>query len=516
MLVGCSRSDKSADGNGADNSNPTPPADNSSATPPPSSVVDHPTPVPQMDSKPLVTRVSQLEETDKEFERLANAVLPAVVSLACTYPVDDSVKPLFNFHFHHPPPDPEPSAFGSGVIISHDGYIVTNHHVIDKAQKIEVRMSDGRKFISHLIASDDLMDLAVIKIDATDLPTLPWGDSDKLQIGQQVFSAGNPFNLNDTFCNGVVSAVRRNLDPDDFDDFVQTNAAINPGNSGGALVNIHGECIGINTAIETTSGGNQGIGFAIPSNLAKFAVSSLIKTGHVVRGFLGVHYETKTISDEVRDQLGLDSDQGALVTDVQANSPAAAAGLKSWDFITAVDGHHIVSPAALRLVIAQIAIGREVSLTYIRDGTQMSTKVTIAQFIPPPTPPPGPKTADITPTPNPGGDTTGSKATVLSGITVADLDPKIRQQFKIDPKVKDKGAVVVGVVDGCLASLVDIEPGNIILSARVNRTAIREINNAADFNDLAKSVRPGESVLLLISRGESGGFVTLPGDKVPK
>lgn len=524
-VTGCSRFFSQSTPDNQTQAQPTaPPVPAPSPTPAVASTT--PTPGTSMKGLDVETRaplrrndVPEINELNREYERLSDSVLPCVVSLACTYPVDQTVTDFFNFRLKpnktakpKNPDEPPNMAFGSGVIFTHDGYIVTNHHVVAGAESIQVRLTDHRKFSARVIASDESVDLAVIKIDVTGLPALPWGDSENLKIGEQVFAAGNPFNLNDSFSNGIVSAKSRNLNESSYEDFIQTTAAINPGNSGGALVNCQGELVGINAAIASSTGVNMGVGFAIPSNLAKYAVVDLIKNGYLVRGYLGVRYE-KELSDDVRQQLGLDTDEGALVDAVEDGSPAQNAGLHAGDFITSVDGHHVTSPAALRLLVAQIPIGNQITLGYIRDGRQATVSVKIGQLTEAVAKGGVGQPEQIPTAEHPA---TPTEATVVSGIKVDDLNDKTRDKFKIDPENKKPAAVVISLSDDCLAKDLQVQVGDLILKAWVNRGPGHDITTAKDFDDLAKTVKPGESVLLLISHGNdgTGGFVNLSAAKM--
>ena len=241
---------------------------------------------------------------------------------------------------------------GSGVVVSSDGYIVTNNHVVEKADEIQVLLSDKRKLKAKLIGTDPKTDIAVIKIDASDLPVLPWGNSNDLQVGEMVMAVGNPFGLNQTVTLGIISAVgRANMGIVDYEDFIQTDAAINPGNSGGALVNLRGELIGINTAIFTRSGGYMGIGFAIPSNMVKTVMNSLVKHGKVVRGWLGVSIQE--VTPELAEQFDAPASRGALVGDVIDDSPAEHAKFERGDIITKYNGKTVDGPAHLRTRVAE-------------------------------------------------------------------------------------------------------------------------------------------------------------------
>ncbi len=460
-----------------------------------------------------------LEQINRENIKVVNAARPSIVRITATHAVDPRMQLFgsdipFQFRFgpggsSHPSiPQNEPS-FGSGVIISKDGYVVTNNHVVEGAKDVQVQLEDKNSYSARVVASDALFDVAVLKIDASNLPALPWGDSDKVQVGEQVFAIGNPFNLEDSVSKGIVSAKGRNLPGSgNYEDYIQTDAAINPGNSGGALINIHGELIGLNAAIASISRFNMGVGFAIPSNLVRYAVDSLLKDGKLVRGYLGVKLP-ETVEDGVINQLGLKNDQGALLAGIQVGSPAAMAKLHAGDFITEVDGHKISSVADLRLIVAQTAIGKEVEVKYIRDGASQSTKVKIAEV-------PKDLRAELIPgdqnelgdqLPLPLNSNQPAVSTVLSGLQVTDIDDKTRQ--KLSAGTVNSGVVVSGVQEGSLADGKGLQKGDVIESACVNRGSTQEIANAKDFTSLAKNLKSDQSVVLLVHHGKASSFVYL-------
>ena len=265
---------------------------------------------------------------------------PSIVRITATVEADPHADLFGDFPFKipgipHGMKTMMPS-YGSGVIISRDGYIVTNNHVVDEAEAVTVQLRDERSYPARVVAKDEPTDIAVLKIAASDLPAMPWGDSDKVEVGEQVFAIGNPFDLDDSVSKGIVSAKGRNLPGStNYEDYIQTDAAINVGNSGGALVNIHGELIGINAAIASFTRGNEGVGFSIPSNMVRNAVDQLLKQGRMVRGYLGVRLPER-VDDGVVEQLGLDASSGALLAGVLRRSPAEAAKLHPVDFITEV------------------------------------------------------------------------------------------------------------------------------------------------------------------------------------
>ena len=392
------------------------------------------------------------------------------------------------------------------MIISRDGYIVTNFHVVQDAQSVEAQLRDQRSFPARVVASDEASDVAVLKIAATDLPALPWGNSDKVEVGEQVFAIGNPFNLDDSVSKGIVSAKGRDLpDSSNYEDYIQTDAAINVGNSGGALVNIHGELIGINAAIASFTRGNEGVGFSIPSNFVRYTVEELLKDGKMVRGYLGVRLPVK-IDGGVAELLGLEADHGALLAGVQRKSPADVAKLHPVDFITEVDGHKIDSVAQLRLIVAQIPIGKEVAVNYIRAGSPRSTTVKIAEL------PKEPAVEDQTLPTDPGVDQVSPVADVvapqgdqvLSGLQVTDLNDKMRQKFGIDDMVTS-GVVVTDVQEGSPADAKGVLRGDVIEIACAERGSIEPLTNAGDFTGLTKKLKSDQGVVLLVHHGRTSG-----------
>jgi len=267
---------------------------------------------------------------------------------------------------------------GSGFIISKDGYILINNHVVGDADLIKVKLSDGREFKAKVIGTDPQSDVAVIKIDATNLPVLRLGDSDKLEVGEWVIAIGNPFGLSQTVTVGVVSAKGRSrIGINDYEDFIQTDAAINPGNSGGPLVNIHGEAVGMNTAIFSRSGGYMGIGFAIPINMAKAIKDQLLKKGKVTRGWLGVVIQD--IDEELAKSFGLEKTEGVLIAEVSEGSPAEKAGLKQGDIILRLNGKKVDDLGELRNKIALTAPGTKVKLEVLRENKRRTIQVTIGE-----------------------------------------------------------------------------------------------------------------------------------------
>ncbi len=442
----------------------------------------------------------------QSFAPVAKAVMPAVVNVSTTRVVrgsqneDQSEQQLdpFSRRFGGGMPGPRPhreNALGSGVIVSSDGYIVTNNHVVAKADEIRILLPDKREFVGKVVGTDPPTDVAVVKINAKNLPTLPWGDSDRLEVGEFVLAVGNPFALNSTVTLGIVSAVgRANVGIADYEDFIQTDAAINPGNSGGALVNARGELMGINTAIFSESGGYMGVGFAVPSNMARAVMDSLIKTGKVTRGWLGV--SVQDINQDLAKQFGLNQAEGALVSEVMPNSPAAAAGVKSGDIILSFDGKTISSAGVLRNLVAQTPVGKSVALGVLRDNKRETLNAKIAEQ---------PKEMVQR---GGGGDETfrgdegTGKPSALAGLVVRNLTPDIAGQLGLAPGTK--GVVVTYIAPSSPAAGAGVQPGDVIL--QINRQPVTSI---ADMKRIGGKLTAKESVLLLINRAGSKLFLVV-------
>ena len=438
------------------------------------------------------------------FPAVARATMPAVVNISTTRVVksqgghpaspfmDDPVfRHFFGDQFNKQfqiPRERRENSLGSGVIVSADGYIVTNAHVVDKADEIKVHLSDKREFIGKVVGSDPKSDIAVIKISGKDLPILSWGDSEKLEVGEYVLAIGNPFGLNSTITLGIVSAVgRANMGIEQYENFIQTDAAINPGNSGGALVNTRGELIGINTAIFSRTGGNMGIGFAIPSNMAKGVMDSLVKTGKVVRGYLGVSIQD--VNAEIAKQFGLDKAQGALVSDVVAGSPADKAGIKTGDVILRYDGKDIENSTMLRHRVAETPVGKNAELEVRRDKKPVKLSVQVAEQ---------PKDMSAS------GESVKSadKSAALAGLEVRNLAPDSARQLNL-PRAT-QGVVVTQVESGSAAEKAGVQPGDVVVE--LNRKPVQSIE---DFQRLSAKLGKKDTVLLLIVRQGGRLFVAI-------
>ncbi len=347
----------------------------------------------------------------------------------------------------------EQDGLGSGVIVTSDGYIITNNHVVEGADELKVSLSDDREYVAKVIGTDPKTDVAVIKIEADKLPSMVLADSDKLRVGDVVFAVGNPLGVGQTVTMGIVSARGRNkvgiLD-NGYEDFIQTDAAINMGNSGGALVDAKGRLVGINSAILSPSRGNIGIGFAIPVNLAASIMNSLIATGKVERGYIGLD-SPEAVTPDVAEQLGLPRNtKGVLITDMAPGSPAEKAGLKRTDIVLALDGHPVSSPEDLRLKISQMLPGSKIKVTVARDGKERIIEATLEK---------------LEENPN----------ELFPGVTVAVLTTELRRQLGLDARIK--GLVVVDIAE---TSPVRDQLALGFVITQINKTTVSEVRAARE------------------------------------
>ena len=371
---------------------------------------------------------------------------------------------------------------GSGVIVSEQGYILTNNHVVQGAEEIKVTLYDKREFKGKTVGTDPRTDLAVVKINAKDLPTLRFGESGKLKTGDIVLAVGSPFGLNQTITMGIVSAVgRSNIGLADFEDFIQTDAAINPGNSGGALVNSSGELVGINTAIFSTSGGYMGIGFAIPSDMAKTVMDSIIKHGKVVRGWLGVSIQNLT--PELAKSLGIKETEGALIAGIESHSPADKAGFKRGDLVTALDGKKIVDSTNLRNMVAATPPGKKVDFKIIREGKEQTITATLGEY----------KEKKIV--------KKSEYNNIMKDVTVQELTPSIQDKLNLPESLT--GVVITDVGQDSPAQGL-LQPGDVI--EEINKMTIR---SAQDYDKAVSKLGEHDSVLLLIYRDGGSVYLTI-------
>ncbi len=441
-----------------------------------------------------------LQTLQDAFVQVAQSVRPAVVNVSTTQrprPREGrrapQVPPQFRDFFGEDfferffgePPQRERASLGSGVIVDKRGYILTNNHVIEQADEIEVRLSDKRKFTAKVVGKDSKTDLAVVKIDAPgDLPVAKLGDSTKIRIGEWAIAIGSPFGLDQTVTVGVISAVgRSDVGITTYEDFIQTDASINPGNSGGPLVNLSGEVIGINTAIVATG---RGIGFAIPISMAKEIKDRLIAQGKVVRGWLGVGIQE--ITDELAAQFGVKPEDGVLVGNVMKDSPAERGGLKPGDIIQEFNGTKIGDVHQLQREVAQTPVGSQARIKVMREKQPASLTIVIGEQ---PT-----EVASVEP-----GSTRGEAADRF-GLAVQDLTPELREQLNL--KSVD-GVMVSSVDEAGPATRAGIRPGDIITEA--NREPVK---SSRDFSRVLGRMQRGQNLLLLVRRDASSRFVVLP------
>jgi serine protease DegQ len=332
--------------------------------------------VPVLEASPSSSKPAT--EGSASFRTAARTASPAVVSINTSKAPNNaaqSADPWFRFFFGEQDRSQAQTGLGSGVIVSPAGYILTNNHVIEEADEIEVVLNDGRKSVAQVIGTDPETDLAILKVDLTDLPVITLGNSDALEIGDQVLAIGNPFGVGQTVTSGIVSAVgRTQLGINTFENFIQTDAAINPGNSGGALVDINGHLMGINTAIYSRSGGSMGIGFAIPTSTARNVLDSIVRDGQVTRGWIGV--EPQDLSPELAESFGIPPHSGVIITGVLQNGPAASAGIRPGDVITRVGGQEVRNVAQLLSAVAALPPGTPATLEVVRRDGKSELQIT--------------------------------------------------------------------------------------------------------------------------------------------
>ena len=422
--------------------------------------------------------------------RLAEALTPAVVNVRVTAepartrePAEESVPEPFRRFL----PDREPRVvrgMGSGFIVDQSGYIVTNHHVVNEAKSIEVTMNDGRKLPAKLVGSDPETDLALLKVEASGLPTISLGSSGEVRVGEPVMAIGNPFGLDHTVTVGIISAKSRVIGAGRYDDFLQTDAAINPGNSGGPLISTRGEAIGIASAIASRSGGFQGIGFAIPSDLAKPILAELRTAGQVTRGWLGVSIQPLT--PELARSFGLGREEGALIASVIEGSPAARAGLKPGDLVTRYDGKAVGGPRDLSALVGSTTVGRAVELGIIRDGETRSVSVTIGNL------------ADI----RGAGAPTESRVAGRLGLELQELTPEIARRLGVKP---GKGVVVTEVRPDSPAARAGIAEGDVI--REVNRMPVQALGDVE--KGMGRRAGGADQVLLRLERQGASRYVVV-------
>ncbi|MGC2062162.1 MAG: DegQ family serine endoprotease [Thermodesulfovibrionales bacterium] len=433
--------------------------------------------------------IAALSKTGQAMAEIAAAVRPAIVNIAST----DTVKtqeirdPSSRNEYgqYEKPRERRQASLASGVIVSEDGYILTNNHVIQNPDNIKVRLSDKREFKGRVIGTDPKTDLAVIKIEAKQLTALKIGDSDKLRVGETVIAIGNPFGLSQTVTSGIVSATgRANVGIAEYEDFIQTDAPINPGNSGGALVNVRGELIGINTAIFSTTGGHQGIGFSIPSNMAKVVMESLIQNGKVIRGWFGA--SAQSLTTESAKIFNLNDKRGALIGDVFEGSPAEKAGLKRGDVIIEFNGKEIDEPLHLRNMVANTVPNTKVTMKIIRNGNAEIIEGIVEQL-------PIEMLKSFVKVDN-----------YINGVHVQNLAPELKKSLDIPRRIT--GVAIIDIADGTPADGI-LMKGDVIME--IDK---KIINNTKDFDMAVSNIMSGQTILLLIYRNDATTYITLPGE----
>jgi serine protease Do len=437
------------------------------------------------------------------FAEVAKNAMPAVVNISTTqkptrrprafpspqpgpspFGEGDPFEEFFRRFFGDRPPPRAQRSLGSGFIISADGYIVTNQHVIGEAAQIKVRLSGNEEYTAKVIGTDDKTDLALIKVNAPrPLPTISLGTSANLDIGDWVLAIGNPFGLEQTVTAGIVSAKGRMIGAGPYDDFIQTDASINPGNSGGPLLNLRGEVVGINTAIFSQGGGNIGIGFAIPVDLAKSVLTQLREKGKVTRAWLGITIQS--VTPELAKSFGLEESTGALVAEVTPDSPAAKAGIERGDVVISFNNIQIKDSHELPALVAQNPVGTPAEVTVLRGGRKQSFTVTLGEL------------TDQQAEAQSGEESRGSW-----GMAVAGLTPEVRRRFQLESD--QVGVVVVQVEPGSPAEDAGVRPGDVI--EEVNR---RSIKSMEDFTNAIQGTKEQNALLLLLRRGTSTLFFVL-------
>lgn len=449
-----------------------------------------------------------LKQLDEAMVHVAENVTPAVVNIASSKkesvsPMGGDLEPFFKNHpfreffgdelfkkfkkGQKPDPGLRQQGLGSGVIVSPDGVILTNSHVVKDADEITVNLSDKRSFKAKVIGTDPESDIAVIKIDAQGLPTAKLGDSAKLRVGQVVMAIGNPFGLNRTVTSGIISATgRTNVGIIDYEDFIQTDAAINPGNSGGPLVNINGDVIGINTAIASRSGGYQGIGFAIPSNSANLIMEDLVKDGKVRRGLLGVNIQD--LNESLSKSFGVTDTNGALVSQVVEGSPAEKAGIKPGDIIVKFNGKNVSGAADLKNIVGREKPGASAKLTVFRDKKTMDFTVQIAERTP---------KALGSATPATQGETSDEL-----GVAIEKVPASAAEQMGLK---EGEGVQIKDLQGDGVGARMGLRAGDVILEVDGKAVA-----TAADFNKAVKEAKENKVIRLKIQRGSAKVFLGSP------
>ena len=434
-----------------------------------------------------------LLDLQAQVKATASKTIPSVVNIASTVVVRDQAFSDEGLPFGLIPELPARRQYGqgSGVIVSADGYIITNNHVVADAFDVDVLLADRRQFKGRVVATDPKTDVAVVKIEARGLSPAPWGDSSRLAVGDFVLAIGNPLGLNQTVTFGIVSAVgRADVGIADYEDFIQTDAPINPGNSGGALVNIKGELIGINTAIASTTGGSVGVGFAIPSNMAKAAMQSLLKTGRVIRGFLGA--STQDVTPLLGKLFKLPDVKGAIITDLMPKGSAEKAGLRRGDVVVRFDGKDVVEAGRLRNLIGSAPIGSKFRLEIIREGRPEQIELVIQE---------GPRERIRK---SSSASRTFLAGHPLAGLLVDEVTPAVARQLGLEAVT---GVLIAGIDEGSLAEAAGLNPGDLILE--VNHQPVADL---FAYQRIVEPIKAKDLTLLMINRQGMVLYVPIEGE----
>ncbi|HZA37822.1 MAG TPA: Do family serine endopeptidase [Candidatus Baltobacteraceae bacterium] len=436
---------------------------------------------------PIIEKVAPTVVTVFTTQSVSQTVLPFPFS-------DDALREFFGGQLPQRQGKQTLEGLGSGVIVSADGYILTANHVVAKADEIMVGLgAELRRYKANKVGTDPGTDLALLKIDEKNLPAITFADSEKARAGDVVLALGNPFGLRQTVTMGIISAVGRGgMGIVDYENFIQTDAAINMGNSGGALVDTEGRLLGINTAIFTRTGGSQGVGFAIPSNLARDVMQSLREKGRVVRGYIGT--SVQTLTPELADAFKLKELSGALVGEVSPKSPAEKAGIKSGDVITSVNGKKIGDARELRLMIGSMAPGTKVKIEVNREGQKKTFGVDLAEM--------PAAAAEPAPEASPEQGAEPEKSTVFGGIVVADVTADVREALTLPKEIQ--GAVIVAIDTASPAAQAGLRMGDVI--QEVNKQPVK---NAKDLVALSNKLKPTEKILMRVYSQGRSGYVAL-------
>lgn len=425
--------------------------------------------------------------TRPSFAPAVKAAQPALVNISSSKVVRRTrggQEDLWRQFFGQEPAPERSQSLGSGVILTPDGYVLTNNHVIEGATDIRVTTMDKREFRAKLVGGDAKTDIALLKVTASGLPVITVGDSSKLEVGDYVLALGNPFGVGQTVTMGIVSALGRGgLGIEQYEDFIQTDAPINPGNSGGALVNERGELVGINTAILSTGGGSHGVGFAVPVNLARAVMQQLLENGKVTRAYLGV--VPQDVTPAMAKAFGVQESRGALVGDVSPDGPAEKAGLRTGDIILRVNGKAVEDSNRLRMTVSMMKPDSTVELEIVRDGARKTVTARLEEM-------PEERRRASAAGPGQGG--------ALEGVDVETLNAEARRELRLPPATE--GVVVTDVAPESAAAEAGLRPGDVI--QEVNRRPVRSAEEFAQATG-----KPGDGTLLLVNRGGSTLYVTV-------